>query len=204
MEPPRSLTKAQLEQAIEQGEQLERANLHKAQLKRANLNYAQLERASLYRAKLVGAHLIEAQLGRAHLIRAQLEGADLRDVILGNQYHIGPRLADVQWGTTNLAVVDWSQVAKLGDEWVAEQKTTPDGRQKEKHERLFDYRAAVRANRQLAVALLKDSAKKQHVSLIGLSTFSVLFYDSKRRSGNTFLQASLTSWRAMDTSLDAV
>src|SRR5260221_501177 len=112
MEPPHKLTKAQLEQAVQQGAQLEGTNLR----------------------------------------GAQLEGANLRDATLGNEHHIGPRLADAQWGTINLAVVDWSHVSKLGDEWEAVQKMTRSGK-KEKHERLNDYRAAVRANRQLAVAL---------------------------------------------------
>ncbi len=122
MEPPRKLTKAQLEQAVQQGEQLNGTDLSGAQLEGANLR------------------------------RAQLEGANLRDATLGNEHHIGPRLADAQWGTINLAVVDWSHVSKLGDEWEAVQKMTRSGK-KEKHERLNDYRAAVRANRQLAVAL---------------------------------------------------
>lgn len=77
----------------------------------------------------------------------------LDDATLGNEHHIGPHLADTQWGTTNLAVVDWSQVSKLGDEWEAMQKTTPHGVTIKIHERLDNYRAAVRANRQLAVAL---------------------------------------------------
>src|SRR5260370_173044 len=192
MEPPRKLTKAQLEQAVQQGEQLngtdlsgaqlDGANLRRAQLDGANLSRAQLDGANLSRAQLDGANLSRAQLHSANLIAAQLNGADLRgaqleganlscaqlkgadlreaqlegvnlrDATLGNEHHIGPRLADAQWGTINLAVVDWSHVSKLGDEWEAVQKMTRSGK-KEKHERLNDYRAAVRANRQLAVAL---------------------------------------------------
>jgi hypothetical protein len=41
----------------------------------------------------------------------------------------------------------------LGDELVAEQKNKPDGTMKDHQARLNEYRAAVRANRQLAVAL---------------------------------------------------
>src|SRR2546430_6160895 len=41
----------------------------------------------------------------------------------------------------------------LGDELVAEQKNKPDGTMKGHQARLNEYRAAVRANRQLAVAL---------------------------------------------------
>lgn len=109
--------------------------------------------ADLSEAQLKGAILRSAQLEGADLSEAQLEGADLRNVILGDKQRIGPRLADVQWGDTNLAVVDWSQVAVLGDEREARQKKMPGGGKKEKAERLSKYQAAVRANRQLAVAL---------------------------------------------------
>jgi hypothetical protein len=88
----------------------------------------------------------------ANLRGAQLEGADLREVILGNQQRVGPQLADVQWGNTNLAVLDWSQVSMLGEEYKAKCKSS-DGQKKHKSRRLSEYQAAVRANRQLAVAL---------------------------------------------------
>ena len=134
------------------GAQLQGANLRGTQLQGAGLRWAQLQGASLYRAQLQGAHLSwaqlqgadlsEAQLQGADLFRAQLQGADLswaqlqgakiRNVILGDKQRIGPQLADVQWGDTNLAVVDWSQVDMLGDEREARQKKTPDGRKKEK------------------------------------------------------------------------
>ena len=91
--------------------------------------------------------------GGADLSGAQLAGAHLRNVMLGDKQRIGPRLADLQWGDTNLAVVDWSHVAVLGDEHQARQKTTPDGKKKRKALRVSEYQAAVRANRQLAVAL---------------------------------------------------
>jgi len=157
------LGEAQLEGANLSGAQLERAYLREAQLKSAYLNgarlerailgEAQLERADLSYAQLEGADLVGAQLEGANLSGAQLKGADLRDVILGDQQRIGPRLADLQWGDTNLAVVDWSQVAVLGDEREARQKKTSDGKKKEKARRLSEYQAAARANRQLAVAL---------------------------------------------------
>src|SRR5260221_669315 len=129
------------------------ANLSYAQLEGANLSGAQLEGADLSYAQLDGAYLREAQLEGVNLSGAQLKGADLRNVILGDKQRIGPRLADLQWGDTNLAVVDWSQVAALGDEHQARQKKTPDGKKKEQAARLSEYQAAVRANRQLAVAL---------------------------------------------------
>src|SRR5216683_2526908 len=158
-----NLWKAQLEGANLSKAQLKGVNLSEAQLKGAYLSYAQLEGADLRGAQLEGASLIGAQLEGAHLSEAQLGGADLsgaqlkrailRNVILGDQQRIGPRLADLQWGETNLAVVDWSQVAALGDEHQARQKKTPGGKKKGQAERVSEYQAAVRANRQLAVAL---------------------------------------------------
>ena len=132
---------------------LERANLSRAKLEGVDLNDAELERANLYQAQLTEADLRGAWLVRVNLSGARLDGVNLRDIVLGNKHHTGPFLADVQWGTTNLTVVDWSQVAKLGDEWNAMQKIMPDGEKKMKHTHLHDYKVAVRANRQLAVAL---------------------------------------------------
>ncbi len=144
---------AQLDGAYLREAQLEGVNLSGAQLEGANLSGAQLKGADLSYAQLREAYLKGAQLERANLSGAQLKGADLRNVILGDQQRIGPRLADLQWGDTSLAVVDWSQVAVLGDEHQARQKKTPGGKKKEQAERLSEYQAAVRANRQLAVAL---------------------------------------------------
>src|SRR5260370_32930139 len=131
------------EQRISAAVLMRGADLSEAQLEGADLLVAQLERASLREAQLKGANLKEAQL----------KGANLRRVILGDKQRIGPRLADVQWGNTNLPVVDWSQVAELGDEQQARQKKTPGGKKKGEADRLVEYQEAVRANRQLAVAL---------------------------------------------------
>ena len=66
----------------------------------------------------------------------------------------GSWLADVQWeSSTNLALVDWSQVMILGDEDVARQKRDEDGQVRSRKKILRDYQTAVRANWQLAVAL---------------------------------------------------
>jgi Pentapeptide repeats (8 copies) len=142
------------------GADLQHADLHQLPLTRlrGGLTFDEWRKATEeQRSSAVvlmrGARLREAQLKGADLSEAQLEGADLRNVILGDKQRIGPRLADLQWGDTNLAVVDWSQVAVLGDEHKARQKQTPDGKKKEQAERLSEYQAAVRANRQLAVAL---------------------------------------------------
>src|SRR5713226_9766741 len=122
-------------------------------LEDANLIQAQLEGANLIEARLEGADLFQAHLGRADLRAARLGRTHLSDVLLGDKRRIGPRLADVQWGDANLAVVEWSQVAQLCDEYEAHQKETRNGQKKAKWLHLIDYQEAVRANRQLAVAL---------------------------------------------------
>ncbi len=94
------------------------------------------------KAHLQGPPMKWTLLQGADLRRAKLQGANLEDVMLGDKNGIGPRFADIQWSNTNLAVVDWSQVEKLGDEHLAYQWKSVE-----------DYRVAVRANRQLAVVL---------------------------------------------------
>ena len=73
---------------------------------------------------------------------AELEGVHLNEAILSDEQYGTVLLADVKWGEINLAVVDWTSIKVLGDEQLASQR---------KH--IDDYRAAVRANRQLAVTL---------------------------------------------------
>jgi len=113
----------------------------------------------------------------AYLKGAVLDAAtSLNDITLGDGRRGGVRVADVRWGGANLAVVDWTPliepVAELGDERAAcawkpsafsefkdrfSLKEQPAGRRKhaemQKQWRLQVYRAAVRANRQLATAL---------------------------------------------------
>jgi hypothetical protein len=132
---------------------MNRANLTEAHLEGANLREAQLKEADLGFAKLERAIFWTAQLKGADFFRAQLEGVDLRAVILSDKSHIGPRLADIQWGNTNLAVADWSQVKMLDDEHQARQKRYPNREVKLKALKLIEYKRAVRANRQLAVVL---------------------------------------------------
>jgi uncharacterized protein YjbI with pentapeptide repeats len=153
---------------------LERANLGEAFLKGANLNRAYLVGACLDGiclddASLDGTHLEGASLKHAHLEgvsfnRAHLEGADLseaffnnttrlHDVILSNENYGSSSIADVHWNGINLAVVDWTSVKVLGDEQIARQAITPNGKKKYKATQVDEYRKAVRANRQLVVVL---------------------------------------------------
>jgi uncharacterized protein YjbI with pentapeptide repeats len=131
---------------------LQRVRFHFANLRNAHLLAAHLENANLYNVKLENAFLNEVYLTDAILAEVYLEGAKLDEVILSNERHIGPWLVDVHWDNVNLAVVEWSHIKMLGDEDVARQKEH-DGKKKGNAKRLDEYKRAVRANRQLAVAL---------------------------------------------------
>ncbi len=157
------LSEAQLQEADLSEAHLQGTNLINAKLDGADLSGAQLDGSYLINAKLDGADLSGAQLQRVNLNRAQLQGVDLTDVKLGDKQRVGPRLVDVQWGNSNLAVVDWSQITMLGDDREAHQKWRSDGTKKEKVRRLYDYQAAVRANRQLAVALQSQGLNEDAV-----------------------------------------
>lgn len=174
------LGEAYLEQSYLRAVHLEGADLGRAHLEDADLGRAHLERAYLREAHLEGADLAEAHLEGASLREAYLynkskgncsEGsltvlnpADLRGayfdaatnlegIKLGHGECGFVPLADVRWGNVNLTVVNWTKVKMLGDEYSARQVKKHDGSVKNSDERLDKYRAAVRANRQLAVAL---------------------------------------------------
>ena len=146
------LREVHLEEGYLNGAYLHQADLDGAHLEGAYLNEAHLENTSLYKA-----HLERAFLFKAHLERARLSGISGRErrlnkALEGGEQHIGPSLADAQWGNVNLALVQWSEVKMLGDEYEARQ-TTHAGKRKNSAIRLEEFEAAVRANRQLAVAL---------------------------------------------------
>src|SRR2546421_798438 len=138
---------------------LKGASLRGAHLEGAHLRWGQLEGADLMCACLEGAHLRFALLEKAHLRDAHLERADLRGALFGGAYldgmmicdvnHVGPLLADTQWSDVNLSVVKWSEIKMLGDEYEARKQDKGKG----KTARLKGYEQAVRANRQLALAL---------------------------------------------------
>ncbi len=172
---------------------LERVSLFEAHLEGASLLNAHLEGASLRLAHLEGktykpddadfrrirhwAEDFSATLPGADLREAVLDAAtSLKDIGLGDAQRGAVRVADVRWGSANLAVVDWTPliepVTQLGDEraardWKPWPFTPPEGKfsrqevrtARAKHERqqaadrLEVFRAAVRANRQLATAL---------------------------------------------------
>jgi uncharacterized protein YjbI with pentapeptide repeats len=160
---------------------LEEAHLEGGHLEGAELRGAYLQGTNLYGAHLEGRPITPeevARLGRwrhwkdlpDHLPPADLRGAfldsatNLRHAILGRAQHGYILLADVNWGGANLAVVPWLPRKRsapwkrvrpmmLGDERNARRRKGADGKVKDADTRYQDYEAAVRANRQLAVAL---------------------------------------------------
>jgi len=170
----RDIAAIHLEDAILSETHLEKAELYMAHLERADLFKAHLAGASLRKSHLEGASLRLAYLAalddqsykkrkdgtmgasRLQLPPADLRAAffdsvtDLRNAHLGNQKHGFVRVADAHWEGVNLAIVDWSLIKVLGDE----ERAQAVGRKKVDRETIIEsYREAVRANRQLAVAL---------------------------------------------------
>src|SRR5437868_1961926 len=81
------------------------------------------------------ANLREANLQKADLQEAFFDvGTRLRDAVLGDGRSGGAAVADLNWGGANLAVVDWTQVKVLGDEYVAQQPKKPNREMKTKSE----------------------------------------------------------------------
>ncbi len=132
--------------------QLQQADLKGAHLEGSSLEYANLEGADLWYARLEGAFLWHTYLQGARLYEAHLAGAHLDRLVLAGENQVGPRLVDTHWEDANLAVVDWSQMRLLGEEDEARQEKR-EGKVKDRPTRLVEYEAAVRANRQLALAL---------------------------------------------------
>jgi uncharacterized protein YjbI with pentapeptide repeats len=146
------LSEAHLEEAYLSGVHLEHANLSLAHLEGAYLNEAHLEDTSLHKAHLERTFLYKAHLAGAKLGAAERKIMPLVPFVGSREQHIGPWFADTQWGNVNLAVADFSQVEILGDEYEARQGWRA-GQRKSHLTRLEEYEAAMRANRQLAVAL---------------------------------------------------
>ena len=171
-----NLSQAHLEGAILQGAHLDGATLRGTRLEEANLF-----RAYLKDAYLRGAHLEEAKLRGTHmegayLPEAHLEGVDLRNaffdsatnlerITLNEEKHGCALLADVQWGSVNLSVVNWLHIKILGDEYKARQRerSIPARAAREKNKLLEDYHEAVRAYRQLANAMRAQGMNEEAV-----------------------------------------
>lgn len=147
-----SLEYANLEGADLRGCHLEEVNLGSANMQGVYCEGAHLEGADLWYAHLRGAFLWRVHLQGARLFETYLDGAHLDGLELADEKQVGPRLVDTHWEHANLSVVNWSQMRMLGDEYRARQKER-DGKLKDRTLRLQEFEEAVRANRQLAVAL---------------------------------------------------
>lgn len=141
-----------MEEANLREAQLQGATLCNARLQGAILRHAYLQYATLIGADLQHTGLSSAKLQGTNLRHTQLQGAFLADAELGDEQQVGPYLADAHLENANLAVLGWSQITILADEHEAQQKQR-DGKVKATTTRLEEYRVAVRANRQLAIAL---------------------------------------------------
>lgn len=122
--------------------------------------------AHLESADLLGAHLESANLKKAFLHDASLQfaflddGTYLQDISLGNEKSGFVLISDARWRDANLAVVKWSQLEILGEEYKARQKKH-SGKVKDRMLRLEEFEQAVRANRQLASILQSQGLNEQ-------------------------------------------
>ena len=166
------LSEAQLNGADLREAHLEGADLSEACLERADLSEAHLERAnlkgaSLERTNLRATHLEGTDLSGAHLEGGNLSGAfftsvtNLKGVHFGNKKSGFVLLAGVRWSDVDLSVVDWTQMNILGDEYQARRREKENGGAKDSTTRFEEYRTAVRANRQLAVALRREGLNEE-------------------------------------------
>src|SRR5258706_5813865 len=165
-----------------EGSYLQEAMIYRADLSGCVMNRTHLEKANILKSDLRGVQLWDVDLRGAHIYETHLEGAELNGVRLGGADLFGsffdeetklsnvfffdrdnttPSLADVHWGNVNLSVVDWAPVKVLGNERIAHQKKTQNGKVKEKVTRMVEYRAAVRANRQLAAVLREQGLNEE-------------------------------------------
>jgi uncharacterized protein YjbI with pentapeptide repeats len=147
-------TQARLEDASFRQANVQEAIFTEAHLESANLYQAQCQNASFYNAHLEGAYLGHAQFGGATIRRAFFDGAtSWNDTVLWDDQHVACSLADARWGDTNLATLDWTQMVQIGDEREARSATDRLGQPKTPEVWRNNLRRAVRAYRQLAVAL---------------------------------------------------
>ncbi len=157
-----NLSEAHLEGANLIYAHLERSDLSRAYLREADLRLAHLERAFLYAAHLEGTNFYRAHLDAATLNGTYLSASTkLREITLGSKQLGFVLLSAVHWDGVDLSVVNWTQMHSLGDEYRARRRRDKSGKRKDTASRLSEYQAAVRANRQLAVALQAQGLNEQ-------------------------------------------
>lgn len=158
-----------------EGARLDVANLRGARLRNAFMQGVDLDHANMCEVIMQSAHLgswtipdqDSSRLGRwkrgshfpSTLPPADMrnaffdEASDLWEVDLGDGAYGTPLVVDVQWGGVNLTVIDWSRIVRLGDEYKARRPRKLNQTLKLPAERLGEYQQAIRAYRQLALAL---------------------------------------------------
>lgn len=196
-----NLFRAHLEDATLHDAHLEGANLEGTFLYNAKFRWTHLEGANLKFARVYLTHFRCAYLQHTNLRNAALEGAHFIDANLGDTKGIGPLVADTQWGNTNLAVIKWSHITMLGDEYEARQPKV-HGKAKGKNIRLTEHERAVRANRQLAVSLQAQGlnedatrfAYRAQVLQKRVLWFQVLQHNVSFKQRGQLLGAWLFSW----------
>jgi uncharacterized protein YjbI with pentapeptide repeats len=164
------LERAWLEEAKLQGTDLRRSHLEGANLSNAHLGGKKVSLEDLKRVKQCFHDYPSLELRRGHwedrldfpaiLPPTDLQeaffdnGTRLNEAILGDETYGYITVADLSWGGANLAVLKDSltKMSMLGDEQKALQKKH-EGITKDASKRLDEYEQAVRANRQLAIAL---------------------------------------------------
>lgn len=152
------------EQRDAAGVHMEGANLFQSHLEGANLSWGHLEGANLASAHVEEGNLTWGHLEGANLSTAHLAGANIRaayfssvsyldGITMTSKQHGSIKLAGVRWGGADLTVVDWTQLAQLGDEREIGTPMPAISHRARNAERLRRTERAVRANRQLATAL---------------------------------------------------
>lgn len=163
------LRKAQLDRANLRDAKLQGADISEAQLHDATLTGAEMARAICIDTKFSHATMIHTNLQGANLQRASLEHADLTGAVLSNatlsRAVLGgftrldevslddAFLADVAWEGADLAVVRWDKLKSIGEERTAGLIRLSSSVGEQRTIRVQTLEAAVRAYRQLAVAL---------------------------------------------------
>jgi uncharacterized protein YjbI with pentapeptide repeats len=155
---------AHLYGATLRGTFLQKANLFRADLRSTYMREVHLEWAGLRGTRLEGAYLPNAHLQGADLRNAFFDGvSNLEGITLSDEKGGTAVMADVSWDNVNLALVDWSRITRLGDEKKAHQLRTGQGIVKGRGKQLEDYRAAVRATRQLANAMRAQGMNEEAI-----------------------------------------
>ena len=169
---------------------LEGANLRGCCLRDAHLFNARMNGALLQDATLTNATLRWGHLEGANLRDAVLDGADLRGCKLDGETKVtmlgaqkGVYLAGLGWGETDLSHIDWEHTPRMLDE------------DEEALSSLSGVRAALRANRQLALALSAQGLPEEAVRYAYRShQLQRRLYRTQRRWGRYGFSAFLAAF----------